>query len=145
MPEADSLPDQHAPDGSFSVSQSQNGRLMSAVQKDSTGSQLSSATYDYDTHWPPVSNAIDAGMARRLTDTTTPTSWLAHDSSPRQWPIGATTFTYYNSRLQVSSILAPDGGTTTFEYYPSGEMKRSYGVRLYPVGYSYDTRAGSRL
>jgi YD repeat-containing protein len=40
--------------------------------------------------------------------------------------------------LQATNILFPDGTSVTTEYHPTGELKRNYGSRTYPVGYGYD-------
>src|SRR6185503_20365151 len=39
-----------APDGSFVVSQYQNGRLISVTAKNASGAQLNQTTYSYDAH-----------------------------------------------------------------------------------------------
>jgi RHS repeat-associated protein len=127
-----------APDGSYTVSQYQFGRVVSSIRYDSGGGQLSSMSYSYDGQGrqAAVTDARNGATvygynsADLVTTITTP--------QPGGGQSAQTTTTYYNSRLQVSSVVAPDGGTTTYEYYPSGELKRTYGARTYPVGYSYD-------
>ena len=49
-----------------------------------------------------------------------------------------TTLTYYNPMLQATNVVQPDGTSVTSEYYLTGELKRQYGSRTYPVGYGYD-------
>jgi RHS repeat-associated protein len=49
-----------------------------------------------------------------------------------------TTITYYNPMLQATNVVQPDGTSVTSEYYPTGQLKRQYGSRTYPVGYGYD-------
>jgi hypothetical protein len=127
-----------APDGSYSVSQYQYGRLAAVVRNDSLGVQVSGMSYGYDSHGRQ-SQTIDARNGATtygynngdlVTSVTSP--------PPGNGQNAQTTFTYYTSRLQVGGVTAPDGASTTYEYYPSGELKRSYGGRTYPVGYSYD-------
>lgn len=127
-----------APDGSYSISQSQSGRLLWVTSNDSLNNQLFSVTYTYDPHGrqSQVTDARNGATtygynnADMVTGVTTPAS--GNGQNPQ------TTFNYYNSRLQISSVTAPDGATTTYEYHPTGELKRTYGARTYPVGYSYD-------
>jgi RHS repeat-associated protein len=127
-----------APDGSSTLSQSLNGRLLSVVQRDSLGNQIASTTYSYDAHGRQLqitdgrngSTTYGYNSADLVVSATTP--------APGNGQSAQTTFTYYNNRLQVSSVLAADGVTTTYEYYPTAELKRTYGARTYPVGYSYD-------
>jgi hypothetical protein len=40
--------------------------------------------------------------------------------------------------LQATNVVQPDGTSVTSEYYPTGQLKRQYGSRTYPVGYGYD-------
>jgi RHS repeat-associated protein len=127
-----------AANGSYTVSQILFGRLFSNTSQDSLNNQLSSVTYAYDPH----------GRQSEVTDARNGTTIYGYNNADMVTSVTApdpgngqnlqTTFTYYNSRLQVSSVTAPDGVATTYEYYPSGELKRTYGGRTYPVGYSYD-------
>ncbi len=105
-----------APDGTYSISQFQYGRLASVVQKDALGSQIAAVNYSYDSHGRQ-SQAIDArngattygyNNADLVTSVTTP--------SPGNGQNSQTTTTVYNNRLWVTSVVAPDGGTTTNEY-----------------------------
>jgi hypothetical protein len=49
-----------------------------------------------------------------------------------------TTKTYYNKMLQATNVVQPDGASLFTEYYPSGELKKTYGARTYPVEYTND-------
>jgi RHS repeat-associated protein len=40
--------------------------------------------------------------------------------------------------LQATNVVNPDNTSVTTEYYLTGELKRQYGSRTYPVGYGYD-------
>jgi RHS repeat-associated protein len=127
-----------AADGSYSVSQILFGRLFSNTSQDSLNNQVSSVTYTYDPHGrqSEVADARNGTTIYGYNNADMVTSVTSPD--PGNGQNLQTTFTYYNSRLQVSSVTSPDGVATTYEYHPSGELKRTYGGRTYPVGYGYD-------
>jgi YD repeat-containing protein len=53
---------------------------------------------------------------------------------------GQTTTTDYDTSLRAWRVSQPDGGAITNEFYPTGQTKRAYGARTYPVGYGYDAQ-----
>jgi len=46
----------------------------------------------------------------------------------------------YNNSGRVTSQLLLDGTTQYKEYYPTGQLKKEYGSRTFPVEYSYDAQ-----
>jgi len=44
--------------------------------------------------------------------------------------------------LQAWKVTYADGGSITNEFYFTGDLKKTYGARTYPVEYTYDRRAG---
>jgi RHS repeat-associated protein len=50
------------------------------------------------------------------------------------------TFTEYDAMGRSVKITQPDGALVSKEYYLSGQLKRTYGARTYPVEYTYDTQ-----
>src|SRR6185312_11327931 len=50
------------------------------------------------------------------------------------------TASYYDNRGRVWKQVLPDSTSVTNEYYLTGELKRNYGSRSYPVGYAYDAQ-----
>src|SRR5439155_9654809 len=66
---------------------------------------------------------------------------VASVTTPNPGSLGGsdqTTLTYYNSMLQATNLVNPDGAGVTNEFYLTGELKRKYGARAYPTGYGYD-------
>ena len=127
-----------APDGTFSVNNFLNGRLISVTRKDSVGIQLSSMSYGYDVHGRQ-STATDARNGTTTTafnDADLASSVTTPAPGPGQSP--QTSLTYYNSMLQPTGFVNADGASVTNEYYLTGELKRNYGSRVYPCAYSYD-------
>jgi hypothetical protein len=49
-----------------------------------------------------------------------------------------TTLTSYNNMGQATGVTYPDKSTVANEYYLTGELKKTYGSRTYPVSYGYD-------
>jgi RHS repeat-associated protein len=127
-----------APDGSTSLATYYMGRLTSTVRKDGLGTILSSTTYTYDSHGRQAS-VVDArsgattyayNAADLMASVTTPAPSFA--AGPQ------TTRTWYNKMLQATNVVQPDGSSVFTEYYLTGELKRNYGSRTYPVDYTYD-------
>ncbi len=126
-----------APDGSFTVTKSQYGRVLEVTRKNSGGSQIGKTTYAYDSHGRQ-STVTDArngattysfNAADLVSSVTTP--------APGTGQPAQTTSTAYNLMLQATNVVYADGTSLTNEFYPSGELKRTYGSRTYPVGYGY--------
>jgi len=129
-----------APDGSYVVSALSYGRLASVTRKNASGTQIGQTTYTYDAHnrQSAVTDARNGPStygydnADRVTSVTTP--------APGNGQSAQTTTSVYNNMGQVTQIIQPDGTSVNNEYYLTGELKRNYGSRTYPVGYSYDAQ-----
>ncbi|MBI4657882.1 MAG: RHS repeat protein, partial [Verrucomicrobia bacterium] len=127
-----------APDNSLVVSEHQYGRLQSVTRKDSTGAQMGRTTYAYDAHgrqWTVTDARTGAttygyNNADQETTVTTPVPGSGYSAQ--------TTTTYYNNLLQAWKVVQPDGATLTNEYYLTGDLKKTFGARTYPVEYTYD-------
>jgi RHS repeat-associated protein len=128
-----------APNNSFSVSAYLNGRLVSVTRKGSDGSQVTQTSYGYDAHGRQ--NTVTD--ARNGTTTTTfnnadLTSTLT-TPNPIGFPWGSqTTTTYYDKMLRATNVVNPDGASVFSEFHLTGELKRNFGSRIYPVSYGYD-------
>jgi YD repeat-containing protein len=51
-----------------------------------------------------------------------------------------TSWTFYNQALQATNVVQPDGPGLTNEYFLSGELKKTWGARVYPTGYAWDSQ-----
>ena len=129
-----------APDSSYVVSAYSYGRLSTVTRYSSTGAQLGKSTYTYDPHGRQY-QVIDArngattygyNNADQVTGVTTP--------APGTGQAAQTTLSSYNTMLQVTDVVQPDGASVTNEFYQTGLLKRTYGSRTYPVGYGYDAQ-----
>jgi YD repeat-containing protein len=129
-----------APDGSISISSYANGLLQSVTRKDSAGTQLSQVSYFYDAH----------GRQYASTDARNGTSYLTYNDADRvvstitpapgngQSP--QTTSYEHDWAGRVTRAVLPDGTSVTNEYHLTGELKKTYGSRNYPVQYGYDAQ-----
>jgi len=127
-----------APDLSYTISAYSYGRLTSVTPYASDTSQLGQTTYSYDPHGRQngVNDARNGttsygfNNADQVVSATTPAPGLG--AAPQ------TTTTVYDSSLRAVQTIQPDGGSVTNEFLPNGLLKKTYGSRIYPVGYGYD-------
>lgn len=132
-----------APDQTTTTQVFANGLLQSTTVAHASLGQLSASTYQYDSHGRLL-HATDARTG------TTSYSYFADDqphtiTTPDPDPAEAgdgydpqtTTFGYDEAGRQ-NAVIHPDGGVVTTEHYPTGLVKRTSGVRTYPVEYTYD-------
>jgi len=127
-----------APDGSRSVSVSQFGLPLSMTRYDSNGVQLAQQSVGYD-EFNRTITMTDAQMG-----TTTNTLDVLGRTLIRATPAPApgqnpqTTQNDYDKRGRLWRTIQPDGGVVVNTYYDTGELKKTYGNRTYPVEYTYD-------
>src|SRR5207249_3172648 len=121
-----------APNGSYSVTAYLNGRLLSSTAKDSGGAQIGKLTYGYDIY----------GRQNSVTDArngTTTTTFNDADlviavatPAPGTGQPAQTMTTDYDTTLRTWRTTLPDGASVTNEFYPTGELYKNYGARVYP-------------
>ena len=129
-----------AADGSFTITAFQNGRLISITRKDSAGSQLGQQTYGYDAH----------GRQNSVTDARNGTITSTFDNADRVVTVttplpgtgqaAQTTTKYFDSMGRVWKTMLADSGCVTNEFFATGEIKKTYGARTYPLEYTYDAQ-----
>ncbi|MBL9169886.1 MAG: RHS repeat-associated core domain-containing protein [Verrucomicrobiales bacterium] len=127
------------PNNTWTLDSFSYGRLVSSTQYDSNSVQLAQASYGYD----PLGRLISVTDSRngtafssfdnldRLTTTTAP--------QPGTGSPALTTSYGFDDRDRIIQISLPDGGVITNEYFVTGELKKTYGTRTYPIEYVYDT------
>jgi RHS repeat-associated protein len=128
-----------APDGSYAISQFQDGRVLSAIQYDNGGEQVGGSAFCYDAHGrqSAVTNAATGTVSK----------YLYNDADQVVSNIVTATglsdeITVYNydTMGRVWRTLLPDGTSVTNEFYDTGLLKATYGSRTYPVQYEYDSQ-----
>jgi YD repeat-containing protein len=129
-----------APDSSYVLNAYSYGRLSSVTRYSSSSVQLGKTTYAYDPHGR-VLTATDVrngastygyNNADQVATVTTPAPGTGQ--SPQ------TATTYFDLMSRATNVVFADLTSVTNEYYLTGELKRTYGSRTYPVGYGYDTQ-----
>ncbi len=127
-----------APDKSSNVSTYSSGVLISTARYDSLGKQIGRTTYSYDPHGRQ--SAVTDARNGATSYTYNNADLVATVTTPNPGGIGSpqTTTTFYNTMLQASSVLQPDGTSVAMSYLPTGELGATSGSRTYPVAYSYD-------
>jgi RHS repeat-associated protein len=131
-----------APDSTYTVTQYQNGQLLSTTRYAADSTQISQTSYGYDAH----------GRQVTLTDARTGTTTTTYDAADRVvstttpdpddgGPQSAQTTSYtYTVRNQRETVTHPDGGVVNYTYWPTGELRKTWGARTYPVEYTYDAQ-----
>ncbi len=131
------------PDGTITTQVFTQEQLRSTTVAHPSIGTLHSTSFTYDPHGRvETSNNSRTGITRytyfdddQVHSVITPDPDLAR-SGPGYDP-QVTTFGYDAAGRQ-SSVTQPDGGAVTTEYYPSGQIKKTFGARTYPVEYTYD-------
>lgn len=128
------------PDNSYSITLYQTGRLASVTRYDSNSVQIAKTSYGYDAHGRQH-QATDArngtttqvfNNADQVTSVTTPL--------PGNGQAAQITSYEYDSRGRVAKTTYPDFTSLTNEYFLTGELKKTFGSRTYPVEYTYDSQ-----
>jgi RHS repeat-associated protein len=128
------------PDNTYSITLYATGRLASVTRYDSNNVQIAKTTYGYDTH----------GRQHQTTDARNGTTTQVYNSADQVISVttpaagngqGAqTTSVEYDNRGRVFKTTYPDSTSLTNEYFLTGELKKTYGSRTYPVEYTYDAQ-----
>ena len=131
-----------APDGSYAVTLYQGGQLDAITQYDADDTQLGQVTYTYDAHGrqATITDARTGATTFTYTDAdqvVTVTSPDPDDAGPQS---AQTTSYTYDSRGRTSQVTLPDGGDVHTTYWPTGELRQTWGARVYPTESAYDAQ-----
>ncbi|MCC5843289.1 MAG: hypothetical protein JJU05_03465, partial [Verrucomicrobia bacterium] len=134
-----------APDGSYTVSVTQNGLPQYTARYDADDVQLSRQDFGYDL-WNRRNQVTDAGTGTTLTTfhvdgsvaTVTQNPGTALEQQTAFLSSGLGTLGYTPQGGRIEQVTLPDSTTVMREYYPTGELMSQYGSRQYPVAYTHD-------
>jgi len=127
-----------APDGTYSVTTNQSGRIISVTSRDANGGQIGQTLYGYDPH-DRQSTATDARNGTttygfdngdHITSVTTP--------SPDGVQGGQVTTSSYNSMGLITNVVQPDSTSVKTLFHLTGEVATNSGSRTYPAAYTAD-------
>ncbi|AHF92924.1 type IV secretion protein Rhs [Opitutaceae bacterium TAV5] len=131
-----------APDGTQTIRMYSQGRLAGETRKDANGDILSEVTYAYDPHGR-LSSQTMTGVGT-TTYSYSDDDQVASVTAPDPGDGAQTTRYTYNNRGWQSKVTYPDGTETETTYYPTGQVKRTWGARTYPSEYTYDAQGRLR-
>ncbi len=126
-----------AADDSYVTTVYQGGRITSVTRYNPGGSQMQQVLYGYDAH----------GRRNTITDvngTTTNTFNSADQITSTISPIPSAgesqqvTSNLFNNMGQMWKSIMPDATSVTNEFANTGEIKKTYGSRVYPAQFTYD-------
>src|SRR6266568_1480231 len=129
-----------SPDGTYTVTTNQYGRLVSVTRRDSSGAQVGQTIYGYDSHGRQYT-ATDARNG-----TTTSYFNKADQVSGIVTPVPASgqsaqvTTNFFDNLGRVIATKLPDNTYITNKFGLSGLLTNTYGSRTYPVAYTYDAQ-----
>src|SRR6266516_4651044 len=106
----------------------------------STSVQLGQTTYAYDAHGrvlttTDASNGAASYLYNNADQATTVTT-----PAPGTGQGPQTTRTYFDSMSRATNVVLADLTSITNEFSLTGELRRTFGSRTYPVGYGYDAQ-----
>lgn len=130
-----------APDQTSTVSAYSYGRLVSVTRYDNSGTpgnQVTRTTYSYDSHGRQSSVTDARNGATTYTYANSDQLATLTTPPPGNGQAPQTTTTLYNTSLRAWKVTYPDGTSITNEFFPTGQLKKTYGSRTYPVEYAYD-------
>ncbi len=137
------------PDHTSTVTVFEQGRQKSVTRLDKNGARVTQTTFAYDPfgrlqtqtdarNGPTTYTYYDDGQLHTVTTPDPDPAATGPGLDPQ-----TTSYTYYrdpaNGIKTVTTL--PDGGVVTQEYFPGGQLKKTWGARTYPAEYTYD-RAG---
>jgi RHS repeat-associated protein len=127
-----------APDSSYSVAITRYGTNVSLTRFDSLNNQLSSINYSYDAHGRQ--NTVTDARTGTTTYTFNDADQVVTVTTPDPGNGAQVTTNYYDSMGRIWKTTLPDNTSVTNEYFLTGQLKKTYGSRTYPVEYSYDSQ-----
>lgn len=139
-----------SPDGTQQVTVNKDGRLFSqATYAAPVGSnvKLTESRYSYDPHGRNTGITDTRGTATADDDRTTTIVYDLADQvyattspAPDANTPGQTRLTTRDALGRVTDVTLPDDTHTHTSYFPTGEVKKTWGSRAYPVEYTYDSQ-----
>ncbi|MDD2708238.1 MAG: hypothetical protein PHV34_09535, partial [Verrucomicrobiae bacterium] len=124
-----------APDGTTTTQVFQAGRLISSKTVNGALGTLSSTTLTYDAHNRPATSTDARGIAVK---TNYNNADLAIAETRRASGIEHRTSFAYDVMGRRTQMTQPDGGVVNYEYWPTGELKKQSGAKIYAEQRAWD-------
>lgn len=124
----------------------QNGRLATETRRDANQAAVTSLTYDYDAHGRLDTVTDLAGRVTtysyfgddKIHTVTTPDPDTSRSDAGYE---PQTTTYHYDNAGREDLVTQPDGAETNTTYWPTGQVKRTWGGRAYPQAFTYDNQS----
>ena len=125
-----------APDGSTTVTETRNSLIQTVTQRDASGVQLSQISTSYDAH-NRVASQTEFGVST-TTFTYYDSDLVATQTEADGTAIAQTTQFIYDpvGRLLITNL--PDGSAVHNEYFPTGDLQKTFGSQTYTTEFTYD-------
>jgi len=125
------------------------GRLLGVSVEAPGLGVIQGATYAYDPHHRPESIVDARNGATRLTHHADGQVHTITSPDPDPTREGAgfdpqQTVLFYDDSGRLARVRQSDGAEVHTEYWPSGQVRRSWGARTYPVEFAYDAQGRLR-
>src|SRR6266567_3299580 len=129
-----------SPDGSYTVTTNQYGRLLSVTRRDSSGAQVGQTIYGYDPHGRQ-NTAADArnGTATSYFNNADQINAIV-TQIPASGQSSEITFYFFDGLGRVIASKLPDNTYVTNKYDVTSLLTNTFGSRTYPVAYTYDAQ-----
>jgi RHS repeat-associated protein len=134
------------PDHTSSVSVFYQGQQTSFTRYDSNSVQIARTTFAYDAFGRLLSSTdarngttfytyYDDGQIHTVTTPDPEPTASGSGYDPQ-----TTSYTYFRDPVDgIKTVTTlPDAGTVTQQFFPSGQLKKTWGARTYPAAYTYD-------
>ena len=126
------------PDGTETIRTFEEGLLISEQKTDPKGNQISSIDYLYDGQNRLVSQTDAFAGTTEFKYNTQGKKTAIIQPAPEEGSERPVTRFFYDVMDRLITTIKPDGTQVHHNYWPTGEIKQTWGSRQYPVAYSYD-------
>lgn len=132
---------QIAPDGSSTLTEYSEGRVVRFQARDARQDTMSWVGYNYDPHdrLQTVTDVVRGTATAYTYDVLDRVLTVTTPAGTAGQPNQVTTYTY-DDMGRATQVTLPDTTTVHNTYYLTGELKKTHGSRTYPVEYVYDAQ-----
>jgi RHS repeat-associated protein len=128
------------PSGVTNITAYSYGRPVSVTEKNTSNSQITKTDIGYDSHGRKYTSTDARNGTTTFTYNNADQIATVTTPAPGTGQRAQVTSTSYDASMRATIITQPDGLVVTNEYSPLGVLKKTYGARIYPAEYTYDSQ-----